>query len=60
MKKVSKTTVELQSVSFFPYFQFSIFIPQGQGRKSNQNAPSVAVPKSHDFAPPFTDLRLMP
>jgi hypothetical protein len=60
MKKASKTAVELQSISFFPYFQFSIFIPQGQGRKSDHNAPSVAVPQSHDFAPPFLPLRLMP
>jgi hypothetical protein len=60
MKKVSKTAVELQPISFFPYFQFSIFIPQGQGRKSDQNTPSIPVPQSHDFAPQFLPLWLMP
>jgi hypothetical protein len=41
---------------------FSIldFHSQGQGRKSDQNVPSVTVPQSHEFAPPFATIRLMP
>jgi hypothetical protein len=50
----------LFTVFILSLFSILDFHSQGQGRKSDQNAPSVAIPKSHDFTPPFLHLRLMP
>jgi hypothetical protein len=44
---------------FLSLFSILDFHSQGQGRKSDQSAPSISVHKSHEFAPPFLPLRLM-